>query len=74
MIDPATGWFEIVQYNDKQAYTIYHLVEKLWLCRYPKPIIIMYCCTNIFLVYVLKNDLSENSSGITSKFATAKNS
>ena len=28
MIDLATWWFEIVQYNDKQADTIANLVEK----------------------------------------------
>ena len=28
MIDPETGWFEIVHYNDKQAATIENLVEK----------------------------------------------
>ena len=28
MIDMANGWFEIVQYNDKQAATIEKLVKK----------------------------------------------
>ena len=27
IIDPDNGWFEIVQYNDKQADTIANLVE-----------------------------------------------
>ena len=35
VIDPTTGWFEIVQYNNKQAATISNLVEQTWLCRYP---------------------------------------
>ena len=41
MIDPMTGWFEIVQYNDSQAATIDILLEKAWLRIYPKPTIIM---------------------------------
>ena len=39
IIDPTTGWFEIVQYNDKQ---IIKPVEQVWLFRYPMPAIIMY--------------------------------
>ena len=27
MIDPATGWFVILKYDDKQASTIENLVE-----------------------------------------------
>ena len=46
MIDPETGWFEIVQYNDKQIATIANLVEKKWLCRCPLPKIIMYDLQN----------------------------
>ena len=42
MIDPETGWFEIVCYNGKQAATIENLVEKIWLCRYPRATIITY--------------------------------
>ena len=41
MIDPMTGWFEIVQYNDNQAATIDILVEKAWLRIYPRPTIVM---------------------------------
>ena len=38
MIDPITGCFEIVQYDDKRAITIEKLVETTWLSRYPRPI------------------------------------
>ena len=41
MIDPMTGWFEIVQYNYNQAATIDILVEKAWLRIYPRPTIVM---------------------------------
>ena len=42
MINPVTGWFEIVQYDDKIAITIANLVKTMWLSRYPRPIEIAY--------------------------------
>ena len=42
MIDPVTGWFEVVRYYDKRAITITNLVETTWLSRYPRPIEITY--------------------------------
>ena len=49
MIDPAMGWFEIVEFNDKQSITIASLVEKHWLCRYPWPQLITYDCSSRFI-------------------------
>jgi len=40
MIDPATGWFEIKQYSDKQSITVANIVEQEWLSRYPKPTLV----------------------------------
>ena len=57
MIDPATGWFEIVQYNYKQAATIANLVEQMWLCIYTRPTIITYDCGNEFIVHLFRNNL-----------------
>ena len=37
MIDPASGWFEIHQYKDKQAITVANITEQEWLSRYPWP-------------------------------------
>ena len=37
MIDPATGWFEIVRVPNKQADYISNLLEIHWLTRYPWP-------------------------------------
>ena len=37
MIDPATGWFEIVEVPNKQADEIINLLEITWLTRYPWP-------------------------------------
>ena len=37
MIDPATGWFEIHQYDDKKSMTIANIAEQEWFARYPWP-------------------------------------
>ena len=42
MIDPVTGWFEIVRYDDKRAITTANFVETTWLSRYLIPIEITY--------------------------------
>ena len=42
MINPVTGWFEVVCYDDKRAITISNLVETKRLSRYPRPIGITY--------------------------------
>ena len=40
MIDPATGWFEIKQYDDKKSITVANIVKQEWLARYPRPYLI----------------------------------
>jgi Integrase core domain len=42
MIDPATGWFEIVQANSKTATSIQDLLHNTWLLRYPRPQLIVF--------------------------------
>ena len=37
MIDPASGWFEIVETQQKQADIIANLFEQTWLNQYPWP-------------------------------------
>ena len=37
MIDPASGWFEIHQYDDKRVITVANIVEQEWFSRYPWP-------------------------------------
>ena len=37
MIDPATGWFEIVEIADKSAFEVASALELTWLQRYPWP-------------------------------------
>ena len=34
MIDPATGWFEITQYNNNKEMEFSKLVETTWLVQY----------------------------------------
>ena len=42
MIELVTGWFEIMQYNDKKTMTFANLVENTWLVQYPCPVEITY--------------------------------
>ena len=42
MIDPATGWFEIHQFDDKRSITVANIAEQEWLSRYPWPTQITY--------------------------------
>jgi hypothetical protein len=35
MIDPATGWLKIKQYDDKKSITVTNIVEQEWLTCYP---------------------------------------
>ena len=37
MIDPASGWFELHQYDDKRSITVANIVEQEWFSRYPWP-------------------------------------
>ena len=42
MIDPVTGWFEVIKYNNKREISVSNLVETTWLSRYLRPMEIMY--------------------------------
>jgi hypothetical protein len=42
MIDPATGWFEIVEATNKSATSIQELFHNTWLARYPRPQFIVF--------------------------------
>jgi hypothetical protein len=37
MIDPATGWFEVVRVNGKSSAECANELEIAWLNRYPLP-------------------------------------
>jgi hypothetical protein len=42
MIDPATGWFEIVEATNKSATSIQDFFYNTWLARYPQPQFIVF--------------------------------
>jgi hypothetical protein len=42
MIDPATGWFEIVEATNKSATSIQDLFHNTWLARYLRPQFIVF--------------------------------
>ena len=42
MIDPVTGLFEIMQYNDNKSMKIANLVETMWMDMYPWLVNIKY--------------------------------
>jgi hypothetical protein len=42
MIDPATGWFEIVEATNKSATSIQDLFHNTWLARYPRAQFIVF--------------------------------
>jgi hypothetical protein len=72
MIDPATGWFEIVQIPDKRPMTIANLVEQVWLSRYPWPTEITYDRGNEFIGHDFKQNM-KNEYGLKCRACTAKN-
>jgi hypothetical protein len=41
MIDPATGWFENKQHDDKKSIRVANIIgEQEWLMHYPQPSLI----------------------------------
>ena len=72
MIDPATGWFEIIQYLDKRSIMIANLVEQTWLSRYPWPRLIAYDRGSEFIGYEVHN-MVQTDYGIKCKPITVQN-
>jgi hypothetical protein len=60
MIDPATGWFEIVEATNKSTTSIQDLFHNIWLARYPQPQFIVF--ENV--------DIGENSKVSSNKCVT----
>jgi hypothetical protein len=42
LIDPATGWFEIIEATNKSATSIQDLFHDTWLAHYPRPQFIVF--------------------------------
>ena len=72
MIDPATGWFEIHQYDDKRSITVANIIEQEWFCRYPWPTQITYDRGSEFIGHEFQ-DLLKNDYGIKRKPITVRN-
>ena len=72
MIDPATGWFEIHQYDDKRSITVANIVEQEWFCRYPWPTQITFDRGSEFIGHDFQ-DLIKNDYGIKDKPITTRN-
>jgi len=71
MIDPATGWFKMVQLPNKFAITVANIVEQQWLMRYPWPTIITYDKGTEFMAEFA--DMIISDYGITKQGATKRN-
>jgi transposase InsO family protein len=68
MIDPATGWFELKQIDNKEPGTVANAVEQAWLTRYPWPSIIVYDNGTEFLkefAEMIKDDYGIEKKGTT---------
>jgi putative transposase len=72
MIDPATGWFEIKQYDDKRSITVANIVEQEWLTRYPKPSLITLDRGSEFIGEDFR-EMCENDYGIKRKVIATRN-
>jgi hypothetical protein len=70
MIDPATGWFEVKELDNKHMHNVAKAVELAWLMRYPRPNIINYHnCTEFLAEFatMVKNDYSLIYKPITTR-------
>ena len=72
MIDPATGWFEIHQYDDKKSITITNIAEQEWFSHYPWPTQVTFDRGGEFLGHDFQ-DMLANDYGITRKPITTRN-
>ena len=69
MIGPATGWFEIHQYDDKFSITVANIVEQEWFSRYPWPTMVTFDRGSEFIgqdfQHMIKNDYGIKPKPIT---------
>mgnify|MGYP003536199076 CR=1 FL=1 len=71
MIDPATGWFEIIEIPNRKADHVVNYLEFAWLTRYPWPTEIIMDRGSEFAAEV--SDRIRNEYGITRKLITTRN-
>ena len=71
MIDPATGWFEMREIPNKEAFTVASLVEQTWFTRYPWPTQIIFDRGKEFMGEFAR--MVEKDYGIKRKPITTRN-
>ena len=71
MLDPATGWFEIAEIDDKRADTISNVLQMTWFNRYPWPTKIINDRGTEFMAEV--KELVERDIGVKQSFITTRN-
>ena len=71
MIDPATGWFEIHEYDDKRAITVANIAEQEWFSRYPWPTQVTYDRGSEFIGHEFQTMLGDY--GVKKKPITTRN-
>jgi len=70
MIDPATGWFEIVEVPSKSSDEIANIFEMTWLNRYPWPAQVVMDRGREFMgdvIHLLKNEYNIARKPITTR-------
>ena len=72
MIDPATGWFEIQQYDDKKSITVANIAEQEWFSRYPWPTQVTFDRGSEFIGKDFRK-MIQNDYGIKAKPITVRN-
>ena len=72
MIDPATGWFEIHEYEDKRSITVANIAEQEWFSRYPWPTQITFDRGSEFIGKDFQKMIKEDY-GIKGKPITVRN-
>ncbi len=72
MIDPAIGWFEIHQYDDKRSITVANITEQESFSRYPWPTQITYDRGSEFIGQDFQKMIKEDY-GIKGKPITVRN-
>ena len=63
MMELVTGWFRIMQYDNKIAISIANFVENTCVTSYPIPIYIMYDQGSKFIDYEFRKSQIENNTG-----------
>ena len=72
MIDPASGWFKIHQYGDKQSVTIANIAEQEWFLRYPWPTQVTFDRGSEFIGHDFKHIILHDY-GVKAKPITVRN-